>query len=410
MFVQSFDIIIIGAGPAGLTAAIFLKDSGLKIALVDKSATPGEKVCGDALSGSVMSVLRRMPGDIYTKFLEFPNKMPSNGIRFYSPDHHFLDVPFIMNKDNTAASAGYLCKRKDFDRFLSEQIREEPAITHFMGFKVSDIEADADGITVSDGNRELRASLVLGADGQLSKTREMLAGKAIDHLHDSLGVRTYFANVKDLHQENFIELHFFKKLLPGYLWIFPMPGNEVNVGLGLPLARVKKEKLNLSSLLLDLINNEPSIKDRFSGATMTGKPEAHGLALGPPEFPLSGDRLLLAGDAAGLVDPFSGEGIGNAMLSGEIAARVMMESFRAGDHSSAFLHRYDERINQKISGELKLSRKIQSLAGSSFLFNFVIRKAGKNKEMAKIFSEMYTKQDAKKRLTNPLFYLRFIFS
>ncbi|MCX6249939.1 MAG: geranylgeranyl reductase family protein [Bacteroidetes bacterium] len=409
MSANSFDLIIVGAGPAGLTTALFMRDSGLNIALVDKASLPGEKICGDALSGSVMSVLKRMPGDIYRKFLDLPDKSPSNGIRFYAPDHHFLDVPFVLNRRTDSPAPGYICKRRDFDRFLFENLEQGLGITIFSGFKVAYAEADENGVTISDGSNELKAKMVVGADGIHSVIGTKLAGNQMDHRNDSLGVRAYFSNVKDLHPYNFIELHFFRKLLPGYFWIFPMQNNEANVGLGMMVHQVKKGRVNLSGLLLDIIKYEPGIRNRFSDATMTGKIEAHALPLGPPRISLSGTRFLLAGDAAFLVDPFSGEGIGNAMLSGEIASQVIREAFQLNDFSSAFLRKYDLLIKQKMLNGLRISYNIQRLATSPWLFNFIIKKAGKDEESAKMFSEMYTRDESKKQLMNPLFYMRFLF-
>ena len=88
-----FDTVIIGAGPAGCTAALKLAETGFKIALVDKFLLPNHKVCGDALSGTVVNVLKQLPGDCYNEFLRLPGIQETNGIRFIAPNKKILDVP-----------------------------------------------------------------------------------------------------------------------------------------------------------------------------------------------------------------------------------------------------------------------------------------------------------------------------
>ena len=120
---QSFDVIICGAGPAGLSAALNLLGTNLTVALIDKDSFPREKICGDALSASVMDAMKRFPGNIYQGFLDFPHKTPSNGIRFIAPDQNFVDVPFSPGEHQDNAASGYICKRSDFDNFLLEKVK-----------------------------------------------------------------------------------------------------------------------------------------------------------------------------------------------------------------------------------------------------------------------------------------------
>ena len=115
------DIIIVGAGPAGATMAIMLAGSGLQVALVDKEKFPRGKICGDALSGQVVSILRRMPDGIYDDFLAGVPKTPSHGTRFISPGMHILDLPFA--RTGQAEAPGYICQRRTFDEFLLSRAR-----------------------------------------------------------------------------------------------------------------------------------------------------------------------------------------------------------------------------------------------------------------------------------------------
>ncbi len=404
-----YDIIIAGAGPAGLSTALSLAGTNLAIALVEKESFPRDKICGDALSATVMNVLKRLPDNIYKDFMDFPGKTSSNGIRFIAPDQNFVDVPFTLDASPATTDSGFICKRIDFDNFLFEKVQRYKNISVFRNFRISHAEVSNEGIIISDGKEEFKAKMVVGADGIHSVIASSFTDNKLDHHHYSIAVRTYFKNVKDLHPQGYIELHFLKDLLPGYLWIFPMQNNEVNVGLGMMFNRVRKHKQNLSKTLLELIERTPGLKRRFEDATMTGKIGGYGLPLGPAKKILSGNRFLLTGDAASLIDPFSGEGIGNAMVSGEIAARVIKEAFLKGDFSGEFLSTYNKIIERKIGKELKISQWIQKLASLPWLFNFVVGKARKNDDLKKMLTKMFTNQEVKSQLINPLFYIKLLF-
>jgi flavin-dependent dehydrogenase len=251
--------------------------------------------------------------------------------------------------------------------------------------------------------------MVAGADGVHSVVRQHLADDVQpSDRHFCLGIRSYFRNVTGMADQNFIELMFLKPLLPGYFWIFPGAGGVANVGLGIPRNLVIKKKIKLISLFRQLISEHPALKDRFSRAEMLGRPEAHTLPLATYNCRRYGDRYILLGDAGFLVDPFSGEGIGNAMGSAESAVPVILDSFKKGDFSQAQLSGYQRRIANRFGNEFRIMGIMQNLVHYPALMNLVVRKAARNEELRMMLSSMFTQQDIRSKLTRPGFYLELL--
>jgi flavin-dependent dehydrogenase len=176
-----------------------------------------------------------------------------------------------------------------------------------------------------------------------SITRRKLTGKSLDPANCSSAVRAYFRNVKCI-PPGILELHFIRELLPGYLWIFPMPDNISNVGLGIPSRMVAEKKISLREMLPEVIRTDPELRKRFEDAEMTGDSGSHLLPLGTMKIPISGERFMLCGDAASLINPASGAGIGQAMQSGRYAGWHAARCFEKNDFSKEFMRSYDKTV------------------------------------------------------------------
>ena len=135
-----------------------------------------------------------------------------------------------------------------------------------------------------------------------------------------------------------------------------------------------------------------------------------GLPLGSEHRELVSDNVILLGDAAALIDPFTGEGIGNAMISGMLAAEQIEASLKEKNYSKSILSTYTQKVYHRLGKELQLSKQMQELSRFPWLFNFVVNKARKNKELQEVISCMFESVDVRKKLSNPMFYLRILFS
>ena len=404
-----FDLLIAGAGPAGCTLALNLAGKGLSIGIIEKDVFPRHKICGDALSGKVLNVMKRIPGGVYEDFLLNVDKIPSWGIRFVAPNYHGIDVPFILNRESDQSPPGYMCKRNDFDNFMFGRLKEYSNIQIFQGERLAQVTTFPEYILAKSQNHEFRGKVIAGADGVHSTVRKCLQDTRVDKKHFCVGIRGYYENVSDLHPENFIELIFLKRSLPGYFWIFPSTGGLVNAGFGMLQNLISERKENLTDMLEDILSNDPLIAPRFRHARLVSRAEAHTLPLGTYQFNRSGNRFILLGDAGFLVDPFSGEGIGNAMVSGEIASAILEVNFKNEDFSAAALTIYDARLRQRFSQEFRTMAVLQYLARSAKLFNLVVDKARKNKEVSELLTMMFTQDNVRKKLTQPGFYARLFF-
>lgn len=402
-----FDIIIVGAGPAGCACAYQLRDTKLEIALVDKSVFPRDKICGDALSADVVNQFYRMDEKLAQEFEQFSEKMDSHGVRFYAPNGSLLNVDFT--NPNNGKAAGYISKRVDFDAFLFKQIEKQSNLTIFTGEKVEDLQTGQEEVQVKIGNKLLKAKMVIGADGAHSIVNKKLGQIKVEKDHYCAGLRQYYEGVECFHPKNHIELHFYDDVLPGYFWIFPLPNGQANVGLGMLSSEVSKRKIDLKMKLDELIKTHPNIKSRFKNAWPIENIRGFGLPIGSKKRPLSGNRFLLLGDAASLIDPFTGEGIGNALRSGRIAADYLVKAFDNQIFDAKSNKKYDQIIYHKMWHELRVSRSLQKLLKYPRLFNFIIKKANNNSSVRTLLSSMLTDIDLKKELLKPGFYMKLFF-
>ena len=406
------DVLIAGAGPAGATASIFLAKEKINHIIIDKASFPRDKVCGDALSGKTVGMLNRITPLWQKHFLTDASKaIVSSGIQFIAPDTTCLDIPFQVKDDTQKGPTGFVSKRMDFDNSLFNLIDSSFA-NIITNTSLESIEYVPDGlvVTVKQGTaaKTIFTKMIVGAEGRGSIVAKKLAMHKVEPHHYSAGIRAYYTNVGNMHSGNFIELHFLKEMQPGYFWIFPLPNGTANVGMGMLSSAVAEKKINLKQLMLDTIEKHPALKERFAHASLQGKIEGWGLPLGSKRRNLSGNRFILAGDAASMIDPFTGEGIGNAMVAGLLVSRQIKKALDANDFSAGFLKDYDKEFYKKLWAELKLSRYLQILAGKPWLFNFVIGKASRSKELRETISCMFENVDIRKRFANPLFYLKIL--
>jgi geranylgeranyl reductase family protein len=403
---EIYDVIIVGGGPGGSTAASFLGMKGRKVLLLDKATFPRDKTCGDAISGKSVGILSELG---MTERLEKAEHGSVSGLTFSSPNGKSISIPF--RKGGKGIEKGYVCRRMVYDNLLfsgaknTVKAMEGTEVTSVMreGGKIVGVKARMGG-----SEQEFRAKMVIGADGTSSLVAREACGSKVDPDHTCLAYRAYYSGVSGMNGT--LEIHFVKSIMPGYFWIFPADGGIANVGLGMIMSDVKKNGVNLQKAMQDILLNNPLFKERFAGAKQVSPISAWSIPLGSKRRKVHIENVLLVGDAAGLVDPFSGEGIGNAMLSGKLAATVADEALSAGDTSEQFLSRYSERLWKEIGNELSMSYNMQKLGKVEWLLNFVVSKAASSDKAREAISGTFSNKEAKKEFTSPFFYFKLLFS
>ncbi|HAA76346.1 TPA: hypothetical protein DCE37_14615 [Candidatus Latescibacteria bacterium] len=403
-----YDLVIVGAGPAGAVATLYAKRAGLSVCLLDKETFPRDKICGDALSGKAVTILREL--DLFKPIGDLPGA-EIHTVTFGSPDKTCVDIDLTRSSRQDFLT-GFVIRREILDHFLFQRAQQVADQT-IEGFTVQDILKEGDtvvgisGKTESGESQEIRGKVVLGADGFSSVVARKLGLYSHDPRHWIVALRCYYKDVKGLTDQ--IELHYVDEVIPGYFWIFPLEEGYANVGIGMLHEYIKRENIDLKVALDNAINSD-TFSDRFADAQPTEEPIGWNLPAGSKHRPNHGNGFMLLGDAAGLIDPFTGEGIGNAFYSAKFGVETAQAAIDADDVSASILSAYDRKLWDEIGSELKVSHRLQKIGRSRTLLNFVIHKAERSQEVRDTIMGMMANEVPKKQLTNPLFYLKLLLS
>jgi geranylgeranyl reductase family protein len=409
---MDYTITIVGGGPAGLSAALTLAKAGIYCKIIEKEVFPRDKICGDALSGKVISSLKKIVPSVLNDFMAYPQFNPCYGIRFISPGQHELEIPFKPDypkvNNESIRPSGFVAKRIDFDYYLFQKCTNNQFIDIIQNSQVVKYEKNSCGILLTlENGLKYTSNLVLACDGSQSIFARKYAGLQFEDSHYCGALRQYYSNVT-FENEGFLELYFFKDVLPGYFWIFPLGNGIANIGIGMRKDFIIKKRINLKKMLSSIIQNQNILKNRFLHAQPLESPKGFGLPLGSKKRKIFGDHYLLCGDAAMLIDPFTGEGISNAIASGILAAKTAIRAVEVNDFSSTTLSTYQNELEEKIGKELKISYWLQKLCLYPFLLDAVIKKAAKNQNLRNTLIAMFNDVDLRKEFKNPFFYLNLL--
>ncbi len=360
MIPKTTPVCIVGAGPGGAAASLFLSKLKIHHLILEKDTFPRDKICGDGLDVNTLRVLQHYDtNSVQTLIDDTENCMPLRITRIYAPNRSFSDMHVPEGGINRPLYI--VCKRQYFDNWLFERL-PSPYATILTGANVTNLERADGKITISftkdNEHYQVITPLVLGADGDHSTVQRKLDARKIDRMHYAAALRQYYQGVTPLEGEPRLEVYFPKSLPFGYFWIFPLANGQSNVGLGMQSDALSRTKINLRQTMKDIIENDPIIAPRFANASPLEEPKGWGLPFASRQRKVYGDNYLLLGDAASIINPFSGEGIGSAMISGYIAAHLAKKALKENRFDEPFLMPYQKEVSRRLMSEIKFYRRI----------------------------------------------------
>ena len=366
------DVAIVGAGPAGSIAAHHLAEAGVQVVLLDKAKFPRDKTCGDGVAHEGLNILTRMGlGEWLSDFQDF------DMLRLSSPNGQVLDIPYLQE----GIDFGRTIPRLLLDARLVEAAVDAGAKL-VEGVKVDTVDFSDQRPVVVGGEVKVDARLVILADGsQAPVTRKL--GLARDTVPDMTAVRQYYTG--DTGPTGRLELHFQQWVSPGYTWVFPLGDGRVNIGTGTFTSRVRSKKVNLREVL-ENFKDDPIIEGRLEKAEPDGPFKGFPLRTSFGSISTHADHLMVAGDAAGLVNPFTGEGITPALQSGEMAAAQAITALETGNTSHERLAPYSSALRSIFAADYRAFRILRQLINFPVLVNRLVKNLQNDSEMALLVS------------------------
>ena len=367
-----WDVVIVGAGPAGAIAAAHLAASHHRVLLLDRKIFPREKVCGDGLLPDALRCLDAIGvGEIVR---EAGHKISASAL--FSPSRYKVEIP-----------GEYLTiKRSHLDMIVAQKAVESGAV--FACGEVMQLTVEPDGLVtliIPDCEKRFRARIGIvatGVDIRLLRKLNWSAPKK----PSGVGLRCYVRSSLVLDRLVVSLFNHGRFTVPGYGWIFPMRDHEYNVGCGIfNPDRIRKRSLNLKNIFKIFIDSFPPARELMKESYRTTALRAAALRSNfEGGYPFVNGPIVAVGETIGTTLPFMGEGIGKAMESGQLAAEAISRALNASDLSE--LSRYAQQIESEFKTRYRGYRKAEKWLARSWTNDFIIGRCGKSRYAKEILS------------------------
>jgi menaquinone-9 beta-reductase len=349
---EPVDVLVVGLGPGGAAAAVRAHARGLRVLGVDRATFPRDKTCGDGLTARALRILEELGVDVPA----LPGYAAVDEVVCISPSGRRVVLPL----PHRGASSGVI-PRMELDAALVQRVRDA-GVEIREGTALEQLGDTEHGLraTLADGT-VVDATYVVAADGQWSSVRRLRTPGAPPDLGTWHAFRQYFRYVGPHGDGDARQYILFEPdLLPGYAWVFPLPGGRANVGFGV-LRDAGLTGKALKQLWPQLLSR-PSVRDILGPHA---EPEdSHRAWPIPASFDparVTDGRILYVGDAASVVDPMTGEGIAQALETGALAIRAIAAS--PGDRERVAA-RYRVDVDRALGHDLKFAALLQHVLRS----------------------------------------------
>jgi menaquinone-9 beta-reductase len=365
-----YDALVVGAGPAGAAAAYWLAQQGHQVLIVDKKRFPREKTCGDGLTPRAVFQLHEMGlADQLSGFQRY------EGLRSMA---HGITLELRWPEHPDFPDYGYVVRRRDLDEMVADRAVKAGATLWPASEAVSPLVEGGlvTGATIlrreTGVTETVRARCVVVADGANSRFGRALGTSRDRSFPMGMAIRGYFTS--PFHDEPWIESHLDLRdregnQLPGYGWIFPVGDGTVNVGAGLLDTFTGFKSINTTKLMDAFVATAPA-RWGISPATACGPPVGGKLPTGGSVTPKAGPTWIVAGDAAGSINPFNGEGISYAYETGRMVADAV---HRALEGDGLALQRYPDQLEEIYGAYFKVARTFVKVIGNPAIMREVTR-------------------------------------